>query len=170
MRAVSSGLPARLRRARGRVAPLVLRAARRQAVLTEHTRRLGSDISWVFTRRLSFGDTEVDPAVVDFVDSVISATGIEAIADFYPAVMHHDGRPGLAVLARSSAQVVVIGAEKDVMTPYPHSEAIAVALPQADLVTVAGAGHVVMLERPDVVDDALCDLVADALKRASSTL
>jgi len=41
------------------------------------------------------------------------------------------------------------------MTPYYYGEFLAQAIPQARLVTVPDAGHMVMLERPEEVAEAL---------------
>ncbi len=53
----------------------------------------------------------------------------------------------------------MIGAEEDRITPFSHTEAIAAELPNATLVRVPGAGHQVMLERPDIVNAELARLL-----------
>jgi pimeloyl-ACP methyl ester carboxylesterase len=50
----------------------------------------------------------------------------------------------------------------DMVTPSEHSEAIASLLPEAELVLVPDAGHLVMLEHPEVVTDRLADLLTRA--------
>jgi pimeloyl-ACP methyl ester carboxylesterase len=174
MAQVSLGLPALINRLRGPLAPMVLRGARRQAYLVEHGRRVGRDVAWIITRRFSFGSTDVSPQVVDFINEIIAGTRIETIADFYPTLMSLDLTPALAVLAHTD--VVIIAGDRDLMTPVEHSRAMAAAVPSADLVVVAGAGHVVILEQPDVVDHAVADLVgraagrpAEAVGRAGAT-
>ena len=160
MAQVSLGLPALINRLRGPLAPMVLRGARRQAYLIEHSRRLGRDVAWIITRRFSFGSTDVSPQVVDFINEIIAGTRIETIADFYSTLMSFDLTAALAVLAHTD--VVIVAGERDLMTPVEHSRAMAAALPSAELVVVAGAGHVVILEQPDVVDRAVADLVGRA--------
>ena len=49
------------------------------------------------------------------------------------------------------------------MTPVDHSEEIAAALPDAEFVVVPKAGHMVNMERPDVVNRQLRRLAARAL-------
>jgi pimeloyl-ACP methyl ester carboxylesterase len=154
---VSLGLPALINRLRGPLAPMVLRGARRQAYLIEHSRRLGRDVAWIITRRFSFGSADISPQVVDFINEIIAGTRIETIADFYSTLMSFDLTGSLAVLAHTD--VVIVAGERDLMTPVEHSRAMAAALPSAELVVVAGAGHVVILEQPDVVDRAVADLV-----------
>lgn len=51
---------------------------------------------------------------------------------------------------------------KDLLTPPGHGEVMAGQLPGAELVLVEDAGHLVMLERPDVVDRRLVNLLEQA--------
>lgn len=157
---VSLGLPALVSRLRGPLAPVLLRSARKQAALVERGRRIGQDVAWVITRKMSFARPDVSPDVVDFLNELISATTIEAIADFYPALMSYDVSSGLATLA--GTDVLIIGAERDVMTPIEHSRAMAAALPEAEFVELPDTGHVAILEAPDAVDGPLIELVAHA--------
>ncbi len=158
---VPLGLPALFGRVQGPITGAVLRIARRQANLVESGRRLGTDIAWLITRRLSFGDKAISPDVVDFLNSLISATPIIAIADFFATLMDHDGAAGLEVLQHTD--VVIIAGALDVMTPLAHSERIAEALPKAQLVTLEGVGHVALMERPEQVDAVIGNLVQRAL-------
>jgi pimeloyl-ACP methyl ester carboxylesterase len=50
--------------------------------------------------------------------------------------------------------MILVGSE-DRLTPPIHSRRIAEVLPDAVLTVVAGAGHMIGLERPDVVNRAL---------------
>jgi pimeloyl-ACP methyl ester carboxylesterase len=127
----------------------------------ESGRRLGSDVAWLITRRLAFGDRAIRPDVVDFLHSIISATSIVAIADFHSTLMEHDGRAGIPIL--QNPDTLIIAGTADVITPAAHSERLAAELPKAELLMIDGAGHVVLMERPDEVDAALGDLVARAL-------
>ena len=160
---VSLGLPALVARLRGPLAPMLLRGARAQAALVERGRRVGRDVAWVITRKLSFGNGEVDPDVVDFLNELISGTRIEAIADFYPALMTYDVTPGLDVLA--DVDVLIIGAERDVITPIERSRAMAQVLTRAEFIELAEVGHIAVLEAPDAVGAPLIDLVARAAAR-----
>jgi pimeloyl-ACP methyl ester carboxylesterase len=131
----------------------------------EHGRRIGRDVAWTITRRFSFGAADVSPQVVDFINEIIAGTRIGTIADFYPTLMSFDLAGALPVLRHTD--VVIVCGEVDLMTPVEHSRKIATALPSAELIVVPGAGHVVLLEQPDVVDVALADLVGRAAAKAS---
>ena len=49
--------------------------------------------------------------------------------------------------------------EQDKMTPLSHSRLIARELPDAELIVVPGAGHMVIMEEPHVVSAALAELI-----------
>ncbi|WP_371497540.1 alpha/beta hydrolase [Kitasatospora sp. NBC_00374] len=157
---VTLGLPAVGARLLRRVAPGVVRALGRQVELVEATRRFGADVTGVFYRRFSFGGKDVDPSVARFAEQLLDATPIDVVAEFYPAFSAHDKRAALAAL--DGVPTLVLAGTKDLLTPPEHSEAIAAALPGADLVLVPDAGHLVMLERPEIVDRQL----AAVLRRA----
>ena len=50
--------------------------------------------------------------------------------------------------------------DKDRLIPPRLGAELAAEIPGARLVMVAGAGHVLMLERPDVVNDAIAGVLA----------
>jgi len=54
------------------------------------------------------------------------------------------------------------------LTPPHNSQVMADALPDAELLLVPGAGHMVILERPAVVNGALLELLDRAKARAAS--
>jgi pimeloyl-ACP methyl ester carboxylesterase len=157
MAGVTLGLPALLAKVGGPIMPFVLRGARSQARLVERGRALGTDVAWIITRRMSFAGGDVDAATVEYLSAMIAATRIEVIADFYPAVMSHDQTA--AVPALSHLPVLILCGDHDLLTPLSHSKELARLLPEADLVVVESAGHVVQLERPNIVDDSLIALI-----------
>ena len=122
---------------------------------------MGVDVAWAITRRLSFATEDVDPATVNFVTSMIAATHIEVIADYYPALMAHDKLAALDNLANN--QVLILCGDNDLVTPPSHSREMAERLADAELVLVDDAGHVVLLERPEPTNGAVLKLIEDAL-------
>jgi pimeloyl-ACP methyl ester carboxylesterase len=64
-------------------------------------------------------------------------------------------RDGLASAAKVSAPAVVVLGERDLMTPVKAGRALAAALPNARVVMLHGAGHMLISERPDEVLDAV---------------
>jgi pimeloyl-ACP methyl ester carboxylesterase len=61
----------------------------------------------------------------------------------------------LAAAAAVKIPVTLILGERDMMTPAKAGKALAAALPNARTVILAGAGHMMMVERPDEVLAAL---------------
>jgi pimeloyl-ACP methyl ester carboxylesterase len=160
------GIPGVVGRALRPVAPGVIRAANRRAALIEQGRRAGSDVAFMFTRRLSYGDADVAPSLVAFMERMVAATPIEVMTEFFDTFLSHDKLEALKVL--SAVPTLILCGDRDRMTPVHNSHVMADALPDAELVVVPGAGHMVMLERPAVVNGALRRLVARALERGDA--
>ncbi|MFC3346811.1 alpha/beta fold hydrolase [Streptomyces echinoruber] len=140
-----------------RVLPGVLRALGQRAELVEKGRRATADLFAGIIKRYSFASRDVDPAVARFAERMIESTPIDVVAEFYPAFDDHDKTGALAHFR--DIPVLVLAGIDDLVTPSEHSEAIADLLPEAELVLVPDAGHLVMLEHPDVVTDRLADLL-----------
>ena len=151
-----------------RATPTLLDLLARQSGLVERGRALGGDLALVLTRRYAFGG-EVPESVVRFTQDLIQSVPIEVIADFYPIFGKLDLSKTAPVFDRIPS-LVLTGAS-DLMLPVAHSEALADAMPSADYDVVPGAGHAVILERPDEVGAALRTLVErveDGLDSSSS--
>ena len=162
------GLPAAVLPVTRRVLPWLTRTVRRRPTVFEHGRRVGTDLAFLITRFGGFGDRAVSPAVVQFVEDMGARTPVDVMAEFYETFTGHDKLAALAVLV--DVDVVVVAGDKDLITPLDHSQAMADALPEAELVVVEGAGHMVPVERPEQVTAAvrgLLDRVRHAEPRAS---
>jgi pimeloyl-ACP methyl ester carboxylesterase len=157
---VNFGLPVAGVNAVRRVLPGVLRALGQRAELVEKGRRATADLFAGIIKRYSFASRDVDPAVERFAERMIESTPIDVVAEFYPAFTEHDKTEALAHFA--GLPVLVLAGVEDLVTPSRHSEAIADLLPDAELVLVPDAGHLVMLEHPEVVTDRLADLLTRA--------
>jgi pimeloyl-ACP methyl ester carboxylesterase len=159
-------LPAPLRPLARQAVPPVLRVASqgRPAVLVERGRQAAGDIAFLSTRFIAFGDSRISPTVVDFLERIIRATPVDVVSDFYLALLGHDKREALAVLGAVPA-VVLIG-DRDRLVPPRLAADLAAGIPGADLIVVPGAGHVIILERPEIVNEAITALLALALSRA----
>ncbi|AXG78254.1 alpha/beta fold hydrolase [Streptomyces paludis] len=164
---VSWGLPVAGVNAVRRILPGVLRALGSQAELVERGRRLTADLFAVLIKRYSFSSKDVDPAVVRFAERLIESTPIDVVAEFYPAFTDHDKVRALGVFR--DVPTLVLAGESDLVTPSSHSETIGDLLPDAELVIVPDAGHLVMLEHPEAVTDRLADLLARVGAVAGST-
>lgn len=156
-------LPAPLRPAVRAAMPSMMTGASRgkMAEVVERGRRSAGDIAFLGTRRIAFGDPDVSPTVVDFLERIIRSTPIDVVADFYVALVGHDKRRALTVLG--NVPVLVLTGDRDRLVDPGLSDEIASAVRDAKLVRIRGAGHVVILERPEEVNEAIADLVTLAL-------
>jgi pimeloyl-ACP methyl ester carboxylesterase len=132
-----------------------------RADLAERVRQAAGDLAFLSTRHVAFGDHAVSPAVVDFLERIIRATPIAVVAEFYLALLCHDERAALGVLGR--VPVIVVAGEQDVLVPVRQAEQLAAGIPGAELVRVPGAGHMVILEQPGLING----LIARLLQRAA---
>jgi pimeloyl-ACP methyl ester carboxylesterase len=151
------GLPEFLTRVRTAVLPIAAYTMRHRPAFAERTRRLAADVVSAATRALSFASTDVDPRLGRYVDAMIAGTPVDVIAEFYPALAGLDETGALAPLAR--VPVLVLTGDRDRMIPMAHSELLVEHLPDAELVVVPDAGHLVPLEKPEEVTAALSRLI-----------
>jgi pimeloyl-ACP methyl ester carboxylesterase len=155
-------LPPPLRPLARQAAPSVLRGVSqgRQAAFVERGRQAAGDIAFLSTRFIGFGDSSVSPALVDFAERMIRSTRVEVIAEFYLALLGHDQRAALEVIGRTPA--FVLTGDRDKVVPSRLAGELAAGIPGADLILVPGAGHLVFMERPEVVNEAIGGLLAQA--------
>jgi len=160
-------LPAPLRPVARHAAPPILRraASGRRAAFVERGRHVAGEIAFLSTRLIAFGDPNISPTVVDFLEHVIRTTPIEVVADFYHALVKHDKLTALRALGQ--VPVVVVTGDKDRVVPLQQSEVLAAAIPDSELLKVPGAGHVIILERPDLINEVIIDLVTRATASAA---
>jgi pimeloyl-ACP methyl ester carboxylesterase len=151
------GLPQLLTRLRTAVLPVAAWTMRRRPAFAERTRRLAKDVVSAATWALSFSSTDVDPALGRYVDAMISGTPVDVIAEFYPAIAGLDASGAIEPLRR--VPTLVLTGDADRMIPQAHSEKIVGQLADAEFIVVPGAGHLVLLERPDEVTAALSELL-----------
>jgi pimeloyl-ACP methyl ester carboxylesterase len=156
------GLPDLVTGVRAAFLPVAAWTMRWRPAIAERTRWVAADLVSAVTRLLSFASSDVDPALCRYVDSMIAGTPVDVIAEFYPALAGMDHTGSLEPL-RSIPTLVLTG-DRDRMIPRKHSELIVDGLggaeqPNVEFVVVPDAGHMVLLEKPDVVSSALGRLV-----------
>jgi len=96
----------------------------------------------------------------------INAPQLPVLAGFLESIFRFDGTAALAIL-RGTPTLVMCGT-RDRLTPRCHSAAIFAAVPAAEFAVVPDAGHMLMLERPGVINERLDALVERA--RIDSTV
>ena len=156
----SRWMPGPLRLVARQATPVVLRGVSRgrPGAVIEWGRHAAGDVAFLSTRYMAFGDAGVSPAVVDFLERIIRATPVDVVAEFYLALMAHDQEAALATLGAVPA--TVIAGDRDRLIPVRRAGDLAARIPGAELILVPGAGHLVILERPEVVNEAITSLLA----------
>lgn len=135
-------------------------AARYAPKLVHRTRGAARAAIRPILRAASYGDEHMSPRVVAFSEEMIHDTPIATLVEFLHALEVHDESAALPVLAR--IPTLIACGDHDVLTPMVHSEEMADVLPDSDLLIVGGAGHLVQLERPELINDGLVELVERA--------
>jgi pimeloyl-ACP methyl ester carboxylesterase len=158
----SPWMPGPLRPVLQRTLPGVLRGAATgyRSALVEHGRKVAGDLAFLSTRYIGFGDPAVDPDVVDFLEQMIRSTPIAVVAEYSQVLYSLDLRANLNVLGQVPVTVLVPGRDR-LITPALGVE-LAAQIPGAELAWVPGAGHALMLECPDLVNESIMALVARA--------
>lgn len=101
---------------------------------------------------------DADPALWDRVKGIIRRQPGEAIA---AASLGMAERPdSTPILPTIDVPTTIVVGSADAMTPPPMSEAMAAAIPNAELVVLEGAGHLSNLEDPEGFLSALRQLAA----------
>ncbi len=146
-----------------RAAPPLAAILARQPELVEHGRKVGADLAFALTKKYSYG-TDVPDSIARFSADMIAQTPIDVVADLLPNFDSYDATDGIKVL--DDVPTTIIGADRDLITPVEHSRRLAELLPSATYIEVPDSGHQVLLEHPEVVTEALIELV----KRAAATV
>lgn len=111
-------------------------------------------------RAASYGDEGISPSVVAFSERMMHDTDVHTLVGFLHALEVHDETAALPILAK--IPTLVACGDRDLLTPLEYSQGMAAALPKSELVIAEGAGHLVQLEQPELIDDALVRLVERA--------
>lgn len=126
-----------------------LAAARGRAV-SRRSRWMRPGLRW-----LLFGSK---PARADLAATADWVAGCHppSMAGFRDSLADHDRVEALAALR--SVPVVVLAGLADRLCPYPHARRIVEALPHAEHLVYAGAGHMLPLERDEEVTARIADI------------
>lgn len=103
----------------------------------------------------SFSDT-ADPSLVSAGEQNVLANSPAVLKEDFVACDRFDVMDRLSEIR---IPTLVICGKQDKMTPLKYSEFLVSKIPGARLVTVEGAGHNVMIERPASVNQALLDWI-----------
>ncbi|GAA3544943.1 alpha/beta fold hydrolase [Nocardioides daeguensis] len=155
-------LPARL------AGPLASRAMRTLHLghrAVDSLRRAGSAVATVATDRFAFGG-DVPRGYVEFVDEMLAATPFEVVADFFPHFAGLDKFDFVEVLGRVPTSVIC--GTDDRLTSIGHARKLQSRIPGSRLLECEDAGHMVTMERHELVNAELDQLITAASARAAT--
>lgn len=133
--------------------------ALRSRMLSRRRRRRAPLVEAMVARRYLFGE---DMRLRDHalaVEGIIN-TPAASMCGFFEDLMRHDRVEGLAALTGVPMRVLV--GDRDLLTPPSHARLLADTVPGATLTVAPGAGHMLPLERDELVSSALIEMVEAA--------
>jgi pimeloyl-ACP methyl ester carboxylesterase len=150
---VNFGLPEVVARFRRPLLPIIRTAGPITASVVDRARKASTDLAWLLTRRYGFGSARPSPALVSYVERMNSAMSTDVMARYLRTLYSHARLLVLGPLRE--VPVLIVCGDSDLLTPLAHSYEIASVLPEAEVVVVAGGGHVVLLEHADEVNEGI---------------
>ena len=133
-------------------------ALARSAFVVDGARRLVPPPPPAFRRimgRLLFGPLTA-PEVVRIGAELVYACRIRTVVEFVPALRAHDKLADLAPLCGVPARVLV--GDHDRLTPPRHARYLAEHIHGAELTVLPRCGHMLTLERPELLADTIAAL------------
>ena len=146
----------------GELTHRTVRTLARSHRLVDGVRRAGRTVAVVATDLFAFGG-EVPAAYVDFVDSMLSQTPFEVVAEFFPSFRGLDKFDSVEVIGRVPTTIICGTADK--LTSVGHSRKLHERIPGSTLIECDDAGHMVMIERHGQVNADLDQLLSAAAER-----
>jgi pimeloyl-ACP methyl ester carboxylesterase len=128
----------------------------------DRLRRFTKAVATVVTDEFAFGD-DVPESYVNFVDSMLSATPFEVIAEFFPSFGSLNKFETVHALGRIPVSIICGTADK--LTSIGHARKLHDRIPDSRLLECDGAGHMVILERHEQVNAEIDQLLAAAGER-----
>lgn len=122
------------------------------------------DVVTYLVDRGSFG-SPVPLSVAQLAADMIFSTRMSVMSAFLPHFDKHDKRAALA--AYDGIETLVIVGAEDRLTPPSHAEELVRLLPGAEYVLVNEAGHIIMLEHPDLITEQIL-LMTERAERAAT--
>jgi pimeloyl-ACP methyl ester carboxylesterase len=151
----------------GRLGPRFLSGLGTRQKLVNTARRLGRDVEDLIVEHYSFA-SPVPVQTVRYTGDMIMGTPLSVMAEFLPSINVHDKRAALSHF--HGVETLVLNGMQDLLTPPDHSEAIVRLVPGAEHVIVEDAGHIIMLEHAEVVNEQLLELVERGMRAAAEEL
>lgn len=140
----------------GRAHPVVIGGLARMTYLIDQTRKVNQ---YALTRRLALAP-DAPEKYADMTDEMISRASTHVFWDFYPNFTTLDLYHALAALPGD--RTIVIAGTKDQLTVLRHSRKLAEVIDGSELIVCEGAGHMMMLEAHEQVNESMIKLLERA--------
>jgi pimeloyl-ACP methyl ester carboxylesterase len=161
------GLGATVGKIVGTMGPHLLTRLSRHAGPIAALRRMGRSVQDAVVQRWAF-DSPVSPELVQLVGDMIFATSFDVMAAFLPDIDRLD--LGEMLVPLTGVETLVMNGAGDLITPASHSVEIVRRIPGAEHVVVEDAGHILMLEHPQLVTQQLLMLIGRAQRAVAEGL
>lgn len=138
-----------------RLGPSVFTRLANRPELLASLLRANRDLEEFLVERYSFA-SPVPRSAVRLASKMLLGTNLEVMSDFVPTFDSYNKVPALARFAH--VETLVFNGTQDVLTPPEHSELIVRGIPGAEHVLINNAGHIIMLEYPDLLNEHLLGL------------
>ena len=129
------------------------KAGRDQAAALARKEGAGAIAEAMLPKMLAPGTYAEQPDLVEFVREMMQETSVDGIVGAQTAM--RDRPDSTQDLPGFDVPTLVIHGEEDQLIPVAEARAMAEALPEAELVIVPGAGHLLNLEQPEIFDEAV---------------
>ena len=139
-----------------RFGPTVLGPLSLRPELVTRLRRASRDLEAFIVDQNSFA-SPVPGSIVRYTADMLLSTPFDVINGYLQTFEGFDKRPALAHFA--DTVTLVFNGREDVLTPPAHSELIVEGIPGAEHIVVNDAGHIIMLEHPDLLGAHLLELI-----------
>ena len=133
------------------------RAARMKMVDTLRTAGVGAVVDEMLPKLLGATSQRERPALRDLIRGIALRNSADGVAGGVASM--RDRRDATPLLETIAVPTLVLVGEEDTLTPPTDSQALAKAIPQSQLMTLARAGHLSSLEVPDEFSAALANFL-----------
>ncbi len=161
---IDFGLGRRLGTVVHRLGPAAVTRLSTRPGVVQGARSAGRGAEEYLVHRYSFA-TQVPLAVVRWTADMIFRTKLDVIGAFFRHLAEHDERAALATFI--GVETLVVHGAQDRVIPVRHAKQIVDAIPGCEYVEVSPAGHVLLMEHPDLVNDELLALIERARRAVS---
>lgn len=131
--------------------------ARSAPKLMQRGRNVSRSLIGPILRAASYSDMQVSRSLDAFSQRMMNGTPIATMVGFLDVLEHHDETAGLWTLLK--VPTLIACGDHDLLTPDEYSRKMAASLPRSELVIVAGASHLALLDKPEAINDGLVRLV-----------